>query len=140
MLHINVLVHCDYYHCSRVIAVTVGKVCDAQRPSKNRWRNLRTGLHSLKALSLRAAHPFPAPRGFLPQAEQLLGKRLFSYCRFSLSLSCLEMPILCTPGARYLSQWLQCSSNRCDSTPKLNVLFGKKAQVTHLSGNQIISS
>ncbi len=49
MLHIKLLVHSDYYHCSRVIAVTVGKVSEFQGPSRNRWRNLRGGLHSLKA-------------------------------------------------------------------------------------------
>ena len=27
------------------------------------------------------AHPFPAPRGLLPEAEQLLRERLFFHCR-----------------------------------------------------------
>ncbi len=42
---------CDYTatYLYAVTAITVGKVCDSQGPSKNRWRNLGAGLHSIKA-------------------------------------------------------------------------------------------
>jgi len=56
------------------------------------------------------AHPLPAPRSLLLEAEQLLAERFLFHCRI-LNIFCLEMPTFLTPLSH--GDYSICSAMQC---------------------------